>query len=424
LDLAFAPVSLMDYYFLEQRLRNARIAAGRMAQLLHNIYLDLEAPEYAVADKKLQIKLALTNHGGIPAKAEYSLASDVSSVKYSLLTRPLKIKESAPGNFIIKKVCGKQNDLLMLDAAAKIKLPTGGVFYAEDMTLLRLTDSFTYTVNQLPQDSPSAAKVAVKIKSAGRTLNGSITFKAPGIDSKKNFSLSAGRREQDFEFAISIPGKSNLLVPAEIELKTDNLKINKKYKIKISPIVEAPLFLNKPVIDGKLNEKCWEKAGTAENFVDVMSSKKSLYQTRIFVGYDRNALYIAFKCHRKGLQIAKARKDNSFDNFALRKDSVEVYLQPDSANMKYGRLGLNYLGQRKSENYTDFKAETTVSGDYWIAELAIPFSTIGRGPEGTWGINFCKNSFPGKHSPEFSCWSNTFGSYGNAGRFGWLKFKN
>ena len=75
------------------------------------------------------------------------------------------------------------------------------------------------------------------------------------------------------------------------------------------PVLDAP-----GIIDGDLNESCWEKAYKTGPF-HLVSGKKITEKTEGFIFRDNEALYVAFRCHFDDYaakeQLSKTAKQRS-----------------------------------------------------------------------------------------------------------------
>ncbi len=106
--------------------------------------------------------------------------------------------------------------------------------------------------------------------------------------------------------------------------------------------VQPPFFSAPPKIDGRLDDACWaltplEKEFTSYNprYGDLLPQK-----TIVFVGYDQEAVYFAFRCHDAEpdkIKTSIARRDNIFsddwvglslDSQGLRQCSYDLFVNP------------------------------------------------------------------------------------------------
>ena len=187
-------------------------------------------------------------------------------------------------------------------------------------------------------------------------------------------------------------------------------------------------------IDGMLDEKDWIEAGEAKDFFmkwpnDVGRPKR---KTFVKVTYDNQFIYFGIKAMDTSFYIAQTLKRDQgfFDS-----DAVSIALDPvnqrtngfvfsitpynvqseDLVNAGSG-TELNFSWDNKWYSATS-RHET-----YWMAEIAIPFSTL-RYKEGNtrWGMNLLRTDIKNN---EFSTWTDMpinfpFADFGYSGSLNW-----
>jgi len=160
-----------------------------------------------------------------------------------------------------------------------------------------------------------------------------------------------------------------------------------------------------PEIDGKLDEKCWKEATKFEDFVSAGSYGEETglakERTTARLIYDDRNVYIAFKCLEP--KIADLRADiEEQDGKIEQDDSVGVFLDANHDRQTYYYVLVNSVGlctDRKGsygireEWNPEIQVKTVVEDEFWVVEMAIPFSELGMiSPQGkTWGVNFVRN---------------------------------
>ncbi|MCG3181935.1 MAG: hypothetical protein BIFFINMI_04381 [Phycisphaerae bacterium] len=140
-------------------------------------------------------------------------------------------------------------------------------------------------------------------------------------------------------------------------------------------------------IDGQLTEGCWAKRSVAMTDFTKGNSDKPEVPTRVLVGYNKDNLYVAVICLEPDtakLKVATKGKDAQvWDD-----DSVEVYVDPTNAKDGdyYGFFvsasGATY-DRTRDGNWSGAwtSAAAVVPGTAWVAELEIPFKTLGVTPK-------------------------------------------
>ncbi len=165
----------------------------------------------------------------------------------------------------------------------------------------------------------------------------------------------------------------------------------------------AVRFEEAPTIDGRLQEAVWTTAGRAEGFVQIRPTfgEPSPVLTTAMLGYDDQALYIAFRCQDDDMARIAASitaRDGEFDNDDTIIVMFDTFRDGDSAYY----FGTNSLGTqfdgtianngRTVDDRWDAAWENaSVSTETeWTTEVRIPFGVLryASGDEAVWGVNF------------------------------------
>ncbi|MBU1734137.1 MAG: hypothetical protein KJ692_02750 [Verrucomicrobia bacterium] len=192
-----------------------------------------------------------------------------------------------------------------------------------------------------------------------------------------------------------------------------------------------------PVIDGKLEDACWLNASCLTPFVSTSGDFGKQQQTQVFVTYDRDNVYIGFKCFDiylnpvlNQLHMVSAKATDR-DAAVFKDDSVEIFLAtfPDRPDRFY-QIAVNCAGTIYDAALPDpgvswngaLEVGTYRNEKHWNLEIKIPLKDIGvtnLNVGNTWRVNFCRNK---PSLAETTTWSPTFGSFHNFNKFGILKF--
>lgn len=187
-----------------------------------------------------------------------------------------------------------------------------------------------------------------------------------------------------------------------------------------------------PLIDGHL-EEFWQQTTKAD--LKEYEGNKLKNKTIVYLAYDKQNLYLAFRCFEGQMDKLKTvwnhyeERDNSIWN----DDCIEVFLDPFSSRKDYYHLIINSAGVIYDSEITDskntdilwdsdIKVATSLGKDFWIVEMAVPFSDFGYFPVGgeNWRGNLCREEKPDK---ELSCLSPTYGGFCNPEKFTNLSFQ-
>lgn len=156
-----------------------------------------------------------------------------------------------------------------------------------------------------------------------------------------------------------------------------------------------------PVLDGKLDDACWQIAEPVTGFVEMHTNRPARYQSTGYICYDGAHLYVAVKCLMpKGVKPRGELRPH--DSQLTVDDVVEIMLDPGLTRTRYYHFMVNAYGSKydalnealkgdPSWN-ADWTAATHIAEGYWSLEVAIPFHILelppGVGP--TWGFNLCR----------------------------------
>jgi hexosaminidase len=198
------------------------------------------------------------------------------------------------------------------------------------------------------------------------------------------------------------------------------------------PEVKASYTETPPILDGKLDDPCWQNAQPASDFIDYQNKKPILNKTEVYVLYDMSNLYIGFRGYESKMDRLIGTYTTENDPVFL-DDSFEIFISPFmvTADNNYYHFVANVLGTKYSmfqgeERYGSpetklvWEVKTGKENNAWVAEYKIPFSTLkARGNNDRyWRVNFARNEMPNN---ETSSWSFCDGSFHNYDRFGILK---
>jgi hypothetical protein len=164
---------------------------------------------------------------------------------------------------------------------------------------------------------------------------------------------------------------------------------------------------NPPRLDGQL-EDLWQTARTGRPFSEVPSGKPAGIQTETFIGFDDQALYIAFHCQEPDMPglVAGVRDHDGAEIW--RDDCVEVFLDIGHSRATYCHFILNARGTKLDQAckggsgptpaaaYLTWNPRWTAAvgttSNGWTAEMRIPFAELGveKNTPRQWGINLCR----------------------------------
>jgi hypothetical protein len=197
-----------------------------------------------------------------------------------------------------------------------------------------------------------------------------------------------------------------------------------------------------PVIDGKLDDVCWEKAKSNNKssiytfyYRDIEPSTQAYEPTDAFVSYDREHLYVALVCYREDINREMTSDVLIRDDSLWMDDHIQVILDTnhDKSSAYYYAVNPENIqmdgfvarnGEVENRNW-DAVWESSTSIDYennlWIVELSIPFRNMrfSLNDEMTWGFNIFRLD---KYYGEQTMWVNSGGDVYNISNYGNIKF--
>jgi hypothetical protein len=178
-----------------------------------------------------------------------------------------------------------------------------------------------------------------------------------------------------------------------------------------------------PVIDGKLDDACWQKGWrksidsgpvVVENFHALNAPLGRVAKTKAYVCYDDEALYIAWECYDKGLEMGNTVHTLNYVDSSVKTTAASVpgqkkgpytwdrrvHVMLDTVGDKNGDQLYNFFSNPAGLAYTTksmglewngvFDLRTSVGKDVWYAEMRIPYSGLNLFPKTPefWRIDF------------------------------------
>lgn len=142
-----------------------------------------------------------------------------------------------------------------------------------------------------------------------------------------------------------------------------------------------------PLTDGIFSPGEWAastKIGNLKPYLDK-STEHYTERTEVYITYDDNAIYFAFRCEQKSKPIRRTRGEKH-DLALSTDDSVSVVIKPDPSSWDYYLFCANFSGLKSDERRWDKKWDgkwdfaASCENGYWLAEFMIPWKTIGMQP--------------------------------------------
>ncbi len=158
----------------------------------------------------------------------------------------------------------------------------------------------------------------------------------------------------------------------------------------------APKLAKPPKLDGKLDDEAWIAASARRGkvVVDLNESASGIAPCPhvAYVGYDKDALYVAFVIMSEKKLTANEKDGGEIWN----DDEGEIFLQPKKGG-PYGQVCVNAAGARYTEvkdgevagwKLDQVRAAAGRTGITTVIEVAIPFPGAAPAPGTVWRVNF------------------------------------
>jgi hypothetical protein len=157
-------------------------------------------------------------------------------------------------------------------------------------------------------------------------------------------------------------------------------------------------------VDGRLDDEVWRNAAPITDFIqkEPVEGAPPTDAMDVRIAFDDDVLYVGARMHSKDgrIQAPLGRRDStdqaehilvSFDTFLDRRTAVVFGVT--AAGVRIDR----YHSSDQEDSFDSgfdpvWRAETSVAGDQWTAELWIPFSQLRFNPrtDQTWGLNLSR----------------------------------
>lgn len=154
----------------------------------------------------------------------------------------------------------------------------------------------------------------------------------------------------------------------------------------VLPEVMVPQLASTPVVDGMLDDACWETAEAIALGRILFKSGPVPVATEATLGHTDGHLFLGVRCHdTPGAEIRAEEKGKACDA-VVRDDSIELFLQPPGSPGYYHFLlgagnakRAQYVrGASRRQQALPWPSATRVHDSGWSAELAIPLFLLGR----------------------------------------------
>jgi len=189
-----------------------------------------------------------------------------------------------------------------------------------------------------------------------------------------------------------------------------------------------------PVVDGKLDDACWQTAPKNSTFYQywTLAAKPTPLQTTFQFCYNEKGLYLGIALYEKDMRKLKATSTQHGDQMLWADDCVELYYDSNATSIGFRKFVVNALATQASSYRMDasnvdatwnpdgWQVATSKDDKAWYIEGFFPWSDLGRsGKEGDlWRFALCRYSWSSGNLAS----SAVGASYNAPECFGWLLF--
>ncbi|MDA0323928.1 MAG: metallophosphoesterase [Verrucomicrobia bacterium] len=208
--------------------------------------------------------------------------------------------------------------------------------------------------------------------------------------------------------------ETHLRVPGDID----------EYLQSVRPTTTAPRLAAAPVIDGQLDDDSWANAVHIESFQDWTLQREAEVKTEVWLGYDDENLYCAFRCQEPEMSGVAMNETNRDGNVFL-DDVVEIFISPDVNDNVYYHIAVNPAGTLydgvvfDKDGFTaDIRATAARDADGWSVEMAIPLAAMQIKPAeaGSMGLLLARDRKVGRRTvmqhPPLNGWNHRKENHG------------
>jgi len=182
-----------------------------------------------------------------------------------------------------------------------------------------------------------------------------------------------------------------------------------------------------PVIDGSLDDACWQQSEVAGDFRRINEGTPALEASEARLLYDDTNLYFGFRCAEPQMDLVRRDLKANPSMFDYeRGNTVEIFFDPGRTKRYYWQFMINTNGVTEMHLSThdvmhlgdlrhEWQARVFLGDDFFSIEAAAPFALLHPKPNAgrMWGVNFCRARQIGRKEPAYmySSWQPMRGGF-------------
>jgi len=183
-----------------------------------------------------------------------------------------------------------------------------------------------------------------------------------------------------------------------------------------------------PVLDGSLDEACWQASPAEAEFVLASGEALATSPTTFRVAYDAAALYLAAEVVAAKADLLEAGETERDQARLLSNDEnvlVSAFFEGQQWEFGVNSRGTLYDARNGETSWNpNWSAAVRKTERGWNVEMAIPYHVVNAPGTPPYGYSLAFNvARRDATHQERSEWSPTFGQWRQAGRFGVLRFE-
>lgn len=193
-----------------------------------------------------------------------------------------------------------------------------------------------------------------------------------------------------------------------------------------------------PVIDGKLNDKCWGQVApyTATYEYFKPNPGPGALQNTIKIAYDDKGFYLGIINYEKNPANIRKTITNRDNGSIWTDDCAELYIDSQGQGVGFRRFTVNALGTfgdilridgavtRNDWNSNGTIFKTSINADNWTIEAFFPWEDLGRKAQKGDIWMFCHTRYAWPNGKFIGTTSSPGGNYSATGNFGYLYFSD
>ena len=191
-------------------------------------------------------------------------------------------------------------------------------------------------------------------------------------------------------------------------------------------IYPCPKTAAVPVLDGKLDDAVWQQAPVVSGFTVFETDTLTNPQTSFRVLWDDRCLYFGVLCDEPMMDRLSPVRYAHDEHAVFDNEAIEVFLDPHHTHDLYYQLAFNcagslYDGEREATVWdSNAQVATCLGGDFWSAELAVPWGPLKATPRAGKVVGFNVNRDRNVGEKTWGAWARVMNGFHDPERFAHL----